>query len=326
MICVKATHRFSAIILLLTIRANLSLLGQSRSTVVPIIYPLFDRTDLPIAGIGHFLREDYRNGSFFAISEGLTYYFWKSISVKRDTVSFPCVSTPSIAYRRGVRGLSPGQSASLQFNGYSYQNFANLRFLDAFTTYRNYRANEAHTLTLTNRSVIDLSVSPFRWKYLREPDVYIPLLFSAGASFLDDQQGQSIFDLKSINWFGQDVSTTTAAVGTAALETFGFALLAVAEEGFFRGVIQTELSERVNPNFGLIASSILFGLAHHPFHSLTYSLRATLGGLYLGWRYKESDYDLGRPIAIHFYIDFMPIIVQLFRDPISSRGAYSVSS
>ena len=313
-----------ALLLLLSLALSPHSFGQDRSTAVPIVYSLFASTELPSLGIGHFLREDYGNGSFFALSEGLTYYLWKTASAKRDTAAYPCVSTQSILFRRGVRGLSPDQSAMMQLSGYSYQTCFSLRFLDAFTTYRNYRAGESHTLALTDQSIGRLSASAFQWRYLKEPDVYVPLLISAGASFLDEPQGPSLFKLRSLNWFGSDVSPATAGVGSILLETVGFALLAVAEEGFFRGVLQTELSERVNPNFGLIASSVLFGMAHYPSHGLVYSLRATVAGLYLGWRFKQSGYDLGHTIAIHFYIDFTPTIIQLFRDPVNARGTYSV--
>lgn len=317
-------RRYSALVFLLSLALSRSLFGQDRSTAVPIVYPLFDRTGLPSVGIGHFLRQDYANGSFFAFSEGLTYYFWKTAAVKRDTSAYPCVSTPGTLYKRGLRGLSSDQSAVIQLSGYSYQACFSLRFLDAFTTYRNYRASESHEMPLSNQSIVGLSVSPFQWAYLKKPDVYIPLLITAGISFLDEPQGPSLFKLRSLNWFGSEVSPTTAGIGSVFLETLGFTLLAVAEEGFFRGVLQTELSERVNPNFGLIASSVLFGLSHYQLHGLTYSLRATVGGLYLGWRFKESGYDLRRPIAIHFYIDFMPTIIQLLRDPVNARGTYSV--
>lgn len=313
-----------ALIFLLSLSLSPCSFGQDRSTAVPIVYSLFESTGLPSVGIGHFLREDYANGSFFAVSEGLMYYFWRAASAKQDTVAYPCVSTPSILYKRGVRGLSPDQSAMMQLSGYSCQTCFSLRFLDAFTTYRNYRAGESHTLALTDQSVARLSASAFQWRYLKEPDVYVPLLITAGVSFLDQPQGPSLFKAQSLNWFGRDVSPATVGIGSILLETVGFTLLAVAEEGFFRGVLQTELSERVNPNFGLIASSALFGLAHFQLHGLTYSLRATVAGLYLGWRFKESGYDLGHSIAIHFYIDFMPTIIQLFRDPVNARGTYSV--
>lgn len=316
--------RYCFLVLLVSMVFSFRSATQDRSIAVPILFPLFDRSDLPLLGIGHFLRSDYANGSFFAASEGLTYYLLRTPSVKRDTLAYPCVSTPSILYRRGLRGFSPDQSAMIQRSGYLYQTFGNLRFLDAFMTYRNYRASEVHAVPLSSEPIAGLFFSPFQWSYLKEPDVYIPLLLTAGIGFFDQPQGPSLFNIRGLNWFGHDVSPTTAGIGSTLLEAFGFTLLAVAEEGLFRGVIQTELSERVNPNFGLIASSILFGLGHYPLHGLTYSLRATAGGLYLGWRFKESGYDLRHVIAIHFYIDFMPTIIQLFRDPVSARGSYSV--
>ncbi len=311
---------------ILIISSTLSLVAQSRSTAVPIVYLFYDRTGLPIAGLGHFLREDYAYGATYAISEGITYSFWKSTPVNRDTAASPCLAEPGLRFRRGVRGYSPTEFAKLSLTAYSYQAYMNVRFLDAFTTYRNYRATETHPWQIGSQPIADLAASPFRWKYLREPDVYIPLLLTAGLEFTDEPQGPPMLALKSLNWLGLDLSPASATLGATLLESAGFLLLAVAEEGFFRGVIQTELSEHVSPDFGLIASSILFGAGHYPLHGLTYSLRAVAGGLYLGWRYKESHYDLGRPIAIHFYIDFMPILVQILRDPLSARGTYSVST
>lgn len=312
-------------IFLLTLALSPSSFAQGQSTVVPIVYPVFDRTELPCAGIGHFLRKDYASGSFFALSEGLTYYFWRSSIAKKDTNAYPCSSTLTIFYRNGVRGFSPQQFAMLQLGGYSYQTYMNLRFLDAFTTYRNYRASEPHSIVLTDQPILDLSVSPFKWKYLREPEVFLPMLAAAGASLFDERRGPSVFDARTLNWFGLEVSPSEATIGTTLLETFGFTLLAIAEEGFFRGVLQTELSERVNPNFGLVASSLMFGLAHVPLQGWVYSLRATLAGFYLGWQYKKSGYDLGRVITLHFHIDFLPTIISFFRSPLNGRGVYSAT-
>lgn len=314
---------------LLLFMESVNLSAQSRSSVVPLIsYPIIVQTGLPTAGIGHFLRKDYLGGSIFALSQGGTYLLsqaylnWRKGRPKPDTLAYPCISSPSIIYR--TRGFSSEQLAGIQLAGYSYQFYYNLRLLDAFTTYRDYRAEEDHTLPLTDRSIPDLSLSPFQWKYLREPSVFIPALAAVGASLMDNGRGPSLFDAKTLNWFGLNVTPTETAFGTTALEAFGFAVLAVAEEGFFRGVLQTELSEHVNPTFGIVASSVLFGLAHYPMHGLTYAARAGVAGLYLGWQYKESHYDLGRTIAIHFYIDFAPLLVQLFRDPIEARGVYSI--
>ncbi len=317
-------HFLRSVLVLSIVTGGLS--AQSRSTAVPLLYPLFEETGLPICGIGHFLRKDYVDGSFFALTEGATYILSQSLSsnMKRDTTAYPCVSTRSVVYRREARGLSPREFASYQLAGYMFQTYYNLRLADAFTTYRDYRAEEPHTIPTTRESAFSLLASPLDWKYIQEPAVFLPALAAAGASFLGSEHNPSMLDARTLNWFGLNVSPAEATIGSTTLEAFGFALLSVAEEGFFRGVLQTELSERVSPDFGLIASSILFGAAHYPVHGLSYSIRAAVAGAYLGWQYKDSHYDLGRCVAIHFYIDFLPAIIDLFRNPVQARGVYTV--
>lgn len=66
----------------------------------------------------------------------------------------------------------------------------------------------------------------------------------------------------------------------------------VAEEMLFRGVIQTR--------FGLLAASILFGLAH--FVTPAYAVAATVMGLYIGLVFYLSD-SLFVVVALHALYD-----------------------
>ncbi len=313
-------------ILILTNLLQLNfVLGQNKSYAIPLITLGLDHVDLPPLGIGHFLHEDYFVGSSFAVTEGLTYYFGnRALNLKKDTLNYPAISNENVLYKRGARGFSPGDYSQIAFQRYSKLFVHCLRPVDAFLSYQKYRKNEVHTISMSNQSLWQLSLSPFKWKYLREPEAFIPLLLSTGAALLNDEKHPSIFQTKTLNWLGYDVSPTTATIGNTFAEYLVLTLVSVGEEMLFRGMIQTELSESVNPDFGLIASSVLFGLYHVPNNGWLYSLRATAAGFYMGWQYKKSNYDLGRVIAIHFYIDFPMSFVDFLKDPLSGRGTYSI--
>ena len=120
------------------------------------------------------------------------------------------------------------------------------------------------------------------------------MILAAANGWFGGDRTASLASIRSFNWFGHDISPTEASLGTTIVEWLGFTLVAVGEEGLFRGVVQTELSERVNPNFGLVTSSLLFGVFHVPFHGWWSGLGASGVGLYLGWQYKKSGYNLGR--------------------------------
>ena len=151
-----------------------------------------------------------------------------------------------------------------------------------------------------------------------------PILISGVVSLFGKNSVPSLVNAKSVNWFGRDVSPLKVTLGNTFLEWVGFTLVAVGEEMFYRGVIQTELSELINPDFGWIASSLLFGLAHVPGRGWRNFLPALAGGFYLGWQYKKYDHDLGRVIALHFHLDFVPMAIEFLRNPLTGRGVYSV--
>jgi len=88
------------------------------------------------------------------------------------------------------------------------------------------------------------------------------------------------------------------------------ALLAgLGEELLFRGVIQEAAARGVEgPHawwLGLLAASILFGMAH--FITPTYAALATVMGLYLGGLWLWSD-NLVVPIVTHAVYDFVALV------------------
>jgi uncharacterized protein len=68
-------------------------------------------------------------------------------------------------------------------------------------------------------------------------------------------------------------------------------VVALAEEFFFRGVLQQMVSNRLGPVAGLILASILFGLVHLPFRSFPnwkFAVVAGVAGLFYGRAYWQA--------------------------------------
>lgn len=66
-------------------------------------------------------------------------------------------------------------------------------------------------------------------------------------------------------------------------------VVALAEEVFFRGVLQEALERRLHPAAGLFLASLVFGLVHLPFRGFPnwrFALIAALAGLFYGLAYR----------------------------------------
>jgi membrane protease YdiL (CAAX protease family) len=84
-------------------------------------------------------------------------------------------------------------------------------------------------------------------------------------------------------------------------------IVGLCEEILFRGVLQPWL-ERWGDPFGLIASNVLFGLAH--FVSPLYALLTGLAGLYLGVLFDATgERNLLIPILTHAAYDFVAFLI-----------------
>jgi len=87
-------------------------------------------------------------------------------------------------------------------------------------------------------------------------------------------------------------------------------LAGIGEELLFRGVVQAGLSSWSNPAIGIVAASVLFGLAHAV--SVSYLVLATLMGLYLGLLYHWTG-NLLVPVIVHALYDWIAIHYYLRR-------------
>jgi membrane protease YdiL (CAAX protease family) len=81
------------------------------------------------------------------------------------------------------------------------------------------------------------------------------------------------------------------------------------EELLFRGVLQSSLSDRLGPPWGiwagLLFASVIFGMCH--WLTFTYALLATLIGVYLGTLLLVTE-NLLAPIVSHALYDFVALI------------------
>lgn len=301
-------------------------IAQNKSSILPIISLASHYSNVPTFGLSHHLENDYTTGSIFTALEGTTYYLAQQhMNVIRDNNSYPNVSTNLIKYNKYVRGIS-----AYDYSKYYIAN--QLKFvpimisdIDHFLSFRKYWKNEMHSEYVSQSNILDFVSSPFQSRYLKDPEIFIPILIAASVPFWEKSEEISLFNTKSINIFGKDYSTTSGSALKILNDILFLSLVAVSEEVLFRGMLQNTFSEAVNPKFGLVVSSVLFGLAHLPNHDLIYSLRAMASGLYLGWQYQKYNNDLGRVIALHFHIDFMPTLIGLFKTPSQTNGIYSVS-
>ena len=79
----------------------------------------------------------------------------------------------------------------------------------------------------------------------------------------------------------------------------------VAEEVFFRGVVQNEISKRLHSRYGqhiaVIVAGALFGLAHFG-GGLPFVLLSSLAGILYGYTYKATG-RIEAPIVTHFLLN-----------------------
>jgi membrane protease YdiL (CAAX protease family) len=210
----------------------------------------------------------------------------------------------------------------------------NTWFYQVFDAYRDARVGQddaGYKHHISRETLDQLVAAPFTPSVISSPWVWgaVPLTLAAGiaVSFIGHTSGAqppSFFDVHSINFFGADLSK---GAGFAAGETYLAALfdpVGVGEESLFRGVIQTEMDERLGPYGGLAVASAIFGGAHalnyvgpgqDPKQALVaVPFIATIGAT-LGLAYLRTDYHLRTSVAMHFWYDFLLSTAGFLVDP-----------
>jgi len=278
-------------------------------------------------GTGHFLQQEWLNGTAFLATELGLREFQRELTTRIDLADysrFPNLSNNSI-YQRG--GMSPSSFAVSKYADIATLSLFNLRLIDFFASYRTLHNKSTYTskVPLSQEGLLSLSASPFKLRYLIKPWVWGPVLLAGAAAYLGGNGNKSISNSNEIVLFDQPQSPTQATISYNVLQAYRYATVAAGEEMFFRGALQTELTENFSPAFALVTSSLLFGLWHIPHNGFSGGVAATVGGFLLGYRYQRSNYDLGEVIALHFWLDWIVSAVEFFANPRSSQFVYRIS-
>ncbi len=175
-----------------------------------------------------------------------------------------------------------------------------------------------------------LLAAPFDPDQFLRPAVFgAALLGIAGAAWsAHDHRGGRLVDVERARMLGStyERDQATALYGLSAL---GVSLgAAAAEEGLFRGVLQTVLQDRWGGTAGLWATAGTFGAAHivgiDSELNVEGALFATGAGAYLGWLYNRDANRLAGPIAAHFWYDFMLLATTWALDPDDTPFGFDV--
>jgi hypothetical protein len=173
----------------------------------------------------------------------------------------------------------------------------NTHFFSAYDAYRTRRmqvGGAGYNTPVPEQGLSGLALAPFNPKYLVRPTTFLPLLLPLYSLTHPSEDG----------W----VTVTDSSIGRremAGMNVVQYGSVAVGEEAYFRGVVNTDLSDRWGPWWGLVASSILFGAAHSGAAGTADYGMATGYGAYLGWLQQRNDYQLGEVVALHFWWDFL---------------------
>lgn len=173
----------------------------------------------------------------------------------------------------------------------------NTHFFSAYDAYRTRRmqlGNRGYGTPMPEQGLGELALAPFNPDYLTRATTFLPLLIPLYNLSHPSQDG----------W----VTVSDNSIGRremAGMNAVQYGSVAVGEETFFRGVVNTDLSDRWGPWWGLVASSLLFGAAHSGAAGTADYGAATGYGAYLGWLQQHNDYQLGEVVALHFWWDFL---------------------
>lgn len=167
----------------------------------------------------------------------------------------------------------------------------------SFAAYRDARArnNAGYWTPAPRESLTDIAAAPFRLEYLSRATTWMPLAIEALLLVTaDDSESWGIYR-------DDDVS----AADLYAFNALSNEMTAVGEEAFFRGFLNNEFSNDLGEGWGLVLSSVVFGLAHTGQGQTATPVGATLAGFYFGWLHQKNAYDIREGAALHFWFNVL---------------------
>ena len=182
----------------------------------------------------------------------------------------------------------------------------------SFGAYRDARARDdrPYRTPAPKETLSDLAVAPFSWEFLSRPTTFIPLALQAWAA---TRSSYGIYR-------ADDVSSGQLHAYNATANEF----TAVGEEGFFRGFLNNELSNRWGDGWGLAGSSLLFGIAHTGQGQTANAVQATIAGAYLGWVQQRNGFQIGEGVALHYWFNVIAGISAIRKGGSATLLSFSV--
>lgn len=216
--------------------------------------------------------------------------------------------------------------------------FANNSFVVAQNTYfygmyaayrdaRNYNKNFGYAYSMPQESFAELTQAPFEWKVIRKPEVWGGILGSLSL-------GSIISSLIDVGAKEDNAPALSSDDSLFPLVAFS---VGIGEEAFFRGVLMPEYTELLGPRGGLIASSLLFGVAHIPNGFLLEGKERdryfkigipfiTAMGAYMGWMVQKNN-SLKESTAVHSWYDFIVFLAvySATSSAVNQKPTFSIS-
>ena len=158
------------------------------------------------------------------------------------------------------------------------------------------RDNSGYRTPAPSETLGDLAKAPFSFNFLSRPTTFIPLAIEAALLYRDNNTKDAYGIYRA-----QDVSERD-------LHVFNFTsneMTAVGEEGFFRGFLNNDFSNRYGDGWGVVWSSVIFGLAHTGQGQTANALQATAAGFYFGWLHQKNGYQAGEGAALHYWFNVL---------------------
>ncbi len=282
----------------------------------------------PSFGLAHFLTGDYLAGICWGGAEfgllGIEKHLEKRAQNSQNIRDYSRQTTNSRWYKNQFFTDEANRYSALY--NLNFQLLAFCRNADIFTAYRDMHLKLQHPrVQMTGEGVPELLASPFKLKHLTNPWVFTPALaLGLGLWFMGDHL-KPIGSADKITVIDRIYSPGKAVLVSQGIAVAKYNLVAAGEEMLYRGVLLTQLEETSGVNTALILSSVIFGLMHIPQNGVGAGVGAAVGGLYMGYRYQKSSYDLGETIAAHFWIDWLQSFVSMIRNPREVSYVYSIA-
>jgi CAAX protease family protein len=247
--------------------------------------PLAGLESLLIPGAGQLSNGDYGEAAahfgVFAVSVAAAIHYRRQVDFLTDDERYDDANNREFINR-----------TTLKYD-YAVRLASDTALYSSYAAYRDARAadNSGYRRPAPSESLTDLAAAPFSLRYLTRPTTFIPLAIQAIAAF-----GKG-------NHYRIDRANDVSTNDLYAFQFTANEMTAVGEEALFRGMLDTDFSDRYGDRAGLIVSSVIFGLSHNGSGQTANALQATAAGLYLGWLHQRNGFEAAEGAALHYWIN-----------------------